>query len=427
MCVDPPSPALAASPRAEAASLPEELVAVVQELSFARCVADIQHSVRRAARALTRADGASFVLREGEQCYYADEDAIAPLWKGRRFPMSSCISGWAMRHGQAVLIEDVLEDERIPQALYRPTFVRGLAMMPVRARDPIAAIGTYWAAPHRASAAELRVLQALADSTAIAFENLGLIEELRRARDAAESASRLKDEFLLTLSHELRTPLNPILGWATLIADGALDPAGVREAAEEIVSGARLELQHVEQLLEVSRILSGRSRIECVPVSAGEPVDAALHAVRPAAQAKQIVLERVPDEEPIELCADPRRLQQIAWNLLSNAVKFTPAGGTVRVWIERAAGAVRLCVSDTGPGIAPELRPHLFERFRPGDASLRRAVGGLGLGLALVRHLAELHGGRVFAESGADGRGALFTVELPLNPAANGTARQLPR
>src|SRR5687767_5557573 len=160
----------------------ERLVGIVQDLSMARSVADVQAVVRTAARALTRADGATFVLRDGEYCYYADEDAIAPLWKGKRFPLSACISGWAMLNRQHTVIEDIYADPRIPHDAYRPTFVQSLAMMPIRQRAPLGSIGVYWATRHRASDAELQLLQALADSTSIALENVALLRDLVAAK-----------------------------------------------------------------------------------------------------------------------------------------------------------------------------------------------------------------------------------------------------
>src|SRR5574341_1374766 len=189
----------------------ERIIGVIQELSMARDLAGIQEIVRHAARELTGADGATFVLRDGERCFYADEDAIEPLWKGKRFPMSACISGWAMLNRRAAVIEDIYSDPRIPVEAYRPTFVKSLAMIPIRTKAPVGAIGNYWARRHLASAEEVRLLQALADSTSIAIENVTLLSELRAAKEAAEVASWLKVGFLATVSHVLRTPLNPIV------------------------------------------------------------------------------------------------------------------------------------------------------------------------------------------------------------------------
>ena len=392
----------------------DDLIAVIQELSMARTLACVQEVVRHAARNLTGADGATFVLRDGEQCFYADENAIEPLWKGRRFPMSACISGWSMLNRKPAIIQNIFEDPRVPVDAYRPTFVKSLAMMPIRTRQPVGAIGIYWARSHLASPGEVRLLQALADSTSIAIENVTLIGELKAAKEAAETASRLKDEFLATVSHELRTPLNPIVAWSGLLLDESLSESETREAVEAIHEGALQELRHVDALLDVSQIIAGQLHIEQRPSSLAPIVEAAIASIAPAARAKEIRVEFTPGDTAHEVRVDAKRMQQVAWNLLSNAVKFTPRGGTVRASLEVAGSELRLVVADSGEGILPEFAPHLFQRFRQADGSNTREAGGMGLGLAMVRHLVELHGGTVAASSPGRGMGSTFTVSLPL-------------
>jgi two-component system CheB/CheR fusion protein len=395
----------------------DPLIGAIQELSLARSLAQVQEIVRHAARALTGADGATFVLRDGDLCFYADEDAIQPLWKGRRFPMASCITGWAMLHRQPAVIEDVFADPRIPIEAYRPTFVKSLAVVPIRTRDPVGAIGNYWASRHRADDEQVRLLQALADSTSIALTNVTLIEELVAAKRAAEEALRLKDQFLTTMSHELRTPLNAILGWSGLLADGTLSALETRDAARAIHEGAQHELRLVEDLLDVSRIISGELSLELEPTDVVVAVAQAIQSTAAAAAAAEAKSVRTRLSSPPDLPhvrANPRRLQQIAWNLLSNAVKFTSRGGTVHVRLERGPADVRLIVADDGIGIDPAFAPHLFERFRQQDGSTTRRAGGMGLGLAMVRHLVELHGGSVRAESPGRNLGSTFTVTLPV-------------
>jgi PAS domain S-box-containing protein len=245
-------------------------------------------------------------------------------------------------------------------------------------------------------------------------ERQRLLESERAAREEAEEASRLKDEFLATVSHELRTPLTAIHGWSLLLSSGQLDAAGAARAVEIIERNARAQQQIINDLLDVSRIISGKMRLDVRRVGLGGVLSAAVESVRPAAQAKGIELQTRLEAPAAEVPGDPERLQQVFWNLLSNAVKFTPAGGRVEVSLARANGHAEVTVSDTGQGISPDLRPYVFDRFRQGDASTTRRHAGLGLGLSIVRHLVELHGGTVRAESDGEGLGSTFTVELPL-------------
>jgi nitrogen-specific signal transduction histidine kinase/CheY-like chemotaxis protein len=244
-------------------------------------------------------------------------------------------------------------------------------------------------------------------------------QALREAKESAEAANRLKDEFLATVSHELRTPLNAILGWAQLLS---AEGAGAEDAAqgiETILRNARAQAQLIEDLLDISRVVSGKLRLEARAVDLGAVVQAAVESVALAAEAKGVELVRdVPAAEPAEVWGDPDRLQQVAWNLLSNAIKFTGSGGAIRVCVSRDGRYVRLSVSDSGEGIDPEFLPYAFERFRQADASLTRKHGGLGLGLSIVKSLVEMHGGTVRAESEGAGRGATFTVILPLRSGA---------
>jgi PAS domain S-box-containing protein len=232
------------------------------------------------------------------------------------------------------------------------------------------------------------------------------------ARAEAESANRIKDEFLMTLSHELRTPLNAILGWVQILRSGWSGDA--TEALETISRNAQAQVQLVEDLLDVSRIVSGKLRLDSEPVDLQQVANQAIEVVRTAASAKQVELLQLFDGSRPIIKGDPDRIRQIVWNLLSNAVKFTPRGGRVEIRISPAAHHAVITVHDTGAGIPREFLPHLFERFRQQDSSTTRQYGGLGLGLAIVRHLAELQGGTVAGESGGEGCGATFTVTLPL-------------
>jgi PAS domain S-box-containing protein len=245
------------------------------------------------------------------------------------------------------------------------------------------------------------------------IERAELLERESQARAAAEEASRLKEEFLATVSHELRTPLNAVVGWLRLLRTGQLDTDGVAHAIEVIERNAAAQRQIIEDLLDVSRIVSGKLRLNTQPIDILLVIHAAIDAIRPAAEAKQINI-RTHIEAPDSIVrADMERLQQVFWNLLSNAVKFTPAGGAVDVYLERHDSAAEITIEDSGPGIPPEFLPRIFERFSQADGSSTRKHGGLGLGLAIVRHLVELHGGTVSASNRSDGTGAVLTVRLP--------------
>ncbi len=241
-----------------------------------------------------------------------------------------------------------------------------------------------------------------------------LLELEQAARKEAEIANRVRDEFLATVSHELRAPLNSILGWGRLLEKGNLDGQTSAKAIKTIVRNAESQNRLIEDLLDVSRIISGKLRLEVMTIKPINFVESALETVRPAAEAKGITLEIKEDSVVSHISGDPNRLQQVVWNLLSNAIKFTPNGGKVTVEIERANGYTEIRIKDSGIGISREFLPHVFDRFRQADASSIRKFGGLGLGLAIVRYIAEMHGGTVFAESAGENKGATFTIRLPV-------------
>jgi PAS domain S-box-containing protein len=263
----------------------------------------------------------------------------------------------------------------------------------------------------------MRVLSSIVDITErkrAEQERMRLLESERQARGEAERASQMKDDFLATLSHELRTPLSAVLGWAQVLRRGTPDPEGLAEGLEVIERNARAQAQIIEDLLDMSRIISGRLRLDVQMVTLADVVEQALRTVQPAADARGIHLQRVLDPNAGPVRGDPARLQQVVWNLLSNAIKFTPRGGRVQVALQSVNSHVEISVSDTGQGIAPEFLPSVFERFRQADQSTTRRHGGVGLGLALVKQFVELHGGSVRVKSAGLGAGSTFVVQLPL-------------
>ena len=386
----------------------EYLVQISQELSLARTIEDISAVARVAARNLCGADGASFILKENDLCYYLDEDAISPLWKGRKFPMQACISGWSMIHREPVVIEDIYADERVPQAAYAPTFVRSLLVVPIRTAQPIGAIGNYWAKPYRATAECVRRLQSLADLIAIAIENVQVGQELARANHFLEDSVRARDEFLSIVAHELRTPLSSLAIQLDLLRRMPPTPERHKQATDlslrQVGNLARL----VENLLDVSRIRLNRVTLQAAEIDFSKCVREAVENFLPQAalSKNEIVMDLDPS---LKGRWDETRLMQIVTNLVSNACKYA-AGSQVRVITRRDAGLAVLAIEDDGPGIKAENQSRIFERFER-DAPANH-VSGLGLGLFITKKLAEAHGGRILLES-AEGKGSRFTVELP--------------
>ena len=259
-----------------------------------------------------------------------------------------------------------------------------------------------------------------ANLTAVAIENVRLLKLERTAREEAEESNRLKDEFLATVSHELRTPLTAILGWSRLLEDGMLDQDLTQQALETIWRNAKAQAQIVDDILDVSRIITGNLYLDLHPLEVVPVVENAINVVRPTAEAKGIRIDTYFDSTQAMISGDANRLQQVVWNLLSNAVKFTNSGGRVCVKVSQVGPTVEISVLDTGQGINPEFLPYVFERFRQADSTTTRKHGGLGLGLAIARHLVEIHGGVINAESPGVGRGAKFTITLPVVDATAG-------
>ena len=259
----------------------------------------------------------------------------------------------------------------------------------------------------------ITAMRMAANLTAVAIENVGLLERESSARATAEESNRLKDEFLATVSHELRTPLTAILGWSRMLEGNALDSDVATRAIETIKRNAKAQAQIIDDILDVSSIITGNLYLELHPIELESVLEAAVNVVRPTAEAKNIRIDLNLDQEPVTVSGDTNRLQQVFWNLLSNAVKFTPSGGNVTVNLRQVDSHVEIEVTDTGQGIRPDFLPFVFDRFRQADSTSTRQHGGLGLGLAIARHLIEIHGGAIEARSNGEGKGATFTVRLP--------------
>jgi PAS domain S-box-containing protein len=330
-----------------------------------------------------------------------------------------------IRSGEAVLYPVVTDEMLVAGAIdeqhlrfARELGMRSAMIVPMRVRErTIGALTLVSTAPgRRYDQSDLEFARSVALRAALAVDSARLFSESEQAAQRATQANRMKDEFLATLSHELRTPLTAILGWTRMLRTGQLDPARIDRAFEAIERNTLAQAQLVEDLLDISRVVSGKLRLEVRPVDLAQVVRDAIESVRPAAEAKQIRLDTILDASADAIMGDSARLQQVVWNLLSNAVKFTTKQGRVHIALQCIDSHVELSIADTGQGIAPEFLPYVFDRFIQADATFSRTHGGLGIGLAIVRNLVEMHGGTVEAHSEGVGKGATFLVRLPRAP-----------
>ncbi|MUH00932.1 PAS domain S-box protein [Scytonema sp. UIC 10036] len=329
-----------------------------------------------------------------------------------------------LRTGQSDLLPDI-PDELLVQAARDPEHLeilrqvgfRSVMTVPLRTQERILGVLSFVSAElgRRYNSTDLELAEELARRASFAIDNAHLYRVAQVARAKAESANRVKDEFLAVLSHELRSPLNPILGWTKMLRSHRLDATRTAQALETIERNAKLQAQLIEDLLDVSRILQGKMVLNVAPVNLAATIEAAKETVRLAAEAKNIHIQTTLNIISRSVSGDKNRLQQVFWNLLSNAVKFTPPGGRVEVKLEQVDMYAQIQVKDTGIGISREFLPHVFEYFRQENSTTTRQFGGLGLGLAIVRQITELHGGTVQASSAGENLGATFTVQLPLN------------
>ena len=407
---------------------------------------DLHNTVQAVTDAATELTGARFgsffynVLNDEGASYMLYTLAGVPREAFEHFPMprATDLFGPTFRGEGVVRIDDVKLDPRygknspyygMPEG-HLP--VTSYLAVPVISRSGEVIGGLFFGHPEPGMFTDRDeiIVSGLASQAAIAMDNARLYEAAKKARAEAERAaaekerlykqaeesSRLKEEFLATISHELRTPLSAILGWARMLRLGQLSPENSAKALDTIERNARAQAQLVDDLLDVSRIITGKLRMDVRPADPNSFIDAAVESVRPAAEAKGLRIQKVMDTGAISIPGDPVRLQQVVWNLLSNAIKFTPRGGRVQIRSERVNSHLEIVVSDTGQGISSEFLPHVFDRFRQADQKTSRSHGGMGLGLAIVRHLVEMHGGTVRANSDGEGKGATFTVMLPIAP-----------
>lgn len=381
------------------------LMAASRELSQAFRLEDVLRTLCRVAREIVRADGAVFVFADGEQVYYAEEDAVGPLWRGQRFRADMCVSGWAIATRKTVVIEDVYTHPHVLHDTYRPTFVRGLALSPVRRADPLGALGVYWQETYRPTDVQVRLLETLADIGAVAVQNAQLFSE-------SEDANRRKDELLAMLAHELRNPLAPVMNAVELLK--AVGPREERldQAHEVIHRQVRHMARLIDDLLDVSRITRGRIELRKERLGLGEIVDAAIEGTRHLFDAQGHALA-VHVEDGIDVDGDRARLVQVVTNLLMNAAKFTPPGGTITLRAGHHGSTAVVSVRDTGIGVARDAQHRIFELFAQEDVTVEASRGSFGIGLALAKRLVELHGGSLSVTSDSAGTGTELVVMLP--------------
>lgn len=400
----------------------EILTRTVERLSTANELSTVTETVASAVRALVGGDGATFVLREDELCFYVDENAIAPLWKGQKFPLSACVSGWAMTHREVAVIPDIYCDDRIPIDAYRPTFVKSLCMLPIRSNDPIGALGCYWQHEHIPSAEDLRKLQILANSAAVALENLelrGAVQRRSSERDDMASRKNELESVIHSLVHDLRNPLGAMMGFAELLEDQVGDEDMRLSYAHSISEAGEQLLSQIDRMLALYRITN--RPIEPEPLnltSIAHELANSFSATYPARRLEFVI------EDDLRTVADPVLARLMLDNLLSNAVKYTGKKPSARIELRRieagnsaidqphvqANPLSTFLVKDNGDGFDPK---HANRLFRPmtrlhSDAEFP----GTGLGLASVARIVELHGGRIRAE-GKKTQGATFFFTLP--------------
>lgn len=397
----------------------ERLVEVVQELSQARQLDEITAIVRLAARQLLGADGASFVLNEGDLCFYADEDAIQPLWKGKRFPQSICIGGWCMRKREQVMIEDVYQDDRIPIEAYRPTFVKSLVMVPIRTANPIGAIGAYWATPHKATPEEVQLIQALADTTSVSMENLQVYTELEQRVKARTAELKIANEelvevnqelraFAYTLSHDLRSPLTTIKGYASLAITKLTDsisPIGAKYLGKikEQVNQMNTQIEEMLSLYHLNQMALTIERVNLTNIA--RYIMANLQANNPE---REVIFEI---ENDLIVDGDKALLTTVLDNLLSNAWKYTSKRplAQIKFFSQLLDNIWVYYVQDNGAGFNIETAQNLFLPFQRMHGE--DEFPGHGIGLASAKRIIQKHGGKMWADATVDG-GATFYFTL---------------
>ncbi len=389
------------------------LVSTVQELSLSRDLESIMRIVRTVARKLTGADGATFVLRDNGMCYYADEDAISPLWKGNRFPMETCISGWTMLNKKAAIIEDIYQDDRIPHAAYRPTFVKSLVMVPIRTIDPIGAIGNYWAYQHEPSEDEITLLQALADITAVAIENVYVYKELedrvKERTQQLEVVNKQLESFSYSVSHDLRSPLSSMTGLLEWLNESAADK--LDEESKEITHLLGKCVNQMDNLIKDFLVffMNDKKELEKFKIDMKALVEEIAKNQKSKYPNKNIFITMT---DLPSVSVDQSLIRQVWENLISNAVKysFDRENVTVAIGFQRLDKQIIYSVKDNGVGFDMAHYEKLFNAFQ--RLHNQSDFEGSGIGLSIVEKIINRHGGKIWADS-IKNEGSVFYFSLP--------------
>lgn len=381
-------------------------VDTIQKLSMVRDIDSVTKIVRTVARNLTGADGATFVLKDNDLCYYADEDAITPLWKGQRFPMTSCISGWTMLNKQSVVIKDIYQDPRIPIDAYRPTFVKSLVMVPIRTIDPIGAIGNYWAHMHLPTEMDIYLLQSLADITAISIENINIYLDLenrvKQRTIELQSLNKELEAFSYSISHDLKSPLRAIEGYTSILQEDFNSKLGEEgmEISEKIIKSANHMTELINALLDFSK--QGRKELEKSKISIYNLVSEICNEAKIKNEKINFILKEIPDTY-----ADLTLIKQVWYNLISNAIKYSSKKSKIIIEIGSVIKDNKSIyyIKDNGVGFDMKYYSKLFGVFQRLHSN--EEFEGTGIGLSLVAKIITKHGGEIWADSQPD-QGATF-------------------
>lgn len=391
----------------------QRLIKAVHDLSLAHSLENVMNIVRLASRELTGSDGATFILREGDQCYYAEEDAIQPLWKGSRFAIETCISGWVMNNKQHVAIKDIYKDNRIPHDLYRPTFVKSLVMVPIRILNPIGAIGNYWSDEHIPSPEELDILQSLANITSVTLENIKTNDELEQRvvnrTKELESANKELELFSYSISHDLKAPLRSINGFMTILMEdhSVKFDSEALELASRVVTNARQMTKLIDDLLDFFK--TGKKSLIKTNISTQAFVKGIVEELK--ATTKDRAIEFFVKEMP-DCNADSNLLKQVWLNLISNAIKYTSlnASASIEIGSKAINNANVFYIKDNGAGFNMKYYDKLFGIFQ--RLHSQKLFEGNGIGLAIVERIVLSHNGKIWAESvPEEGATFYFTLE----------------